>query len=58
MSPREPAWGIVAVLPVAAVAFLLAINSLMLWDAMSTMWDGKTDRGLSSPIIEALGGLI
>lgn len=58
VATREPTWGIGSIIPVAAVALLLAVNSLMLWDAMSTMWRGNTDSAISSGIIEALGGLI
>jgi len=52
---REPSWGIVAVLPVAICAFMLVVQTLLLWDGMSTMWNGDTSKAVGVSVIDALG---
>lgn len=53
---REPSWGMAAVIPIAACAFLLLVQAVLLWDGISTMWTGETNQALTAPIIDAIGG--
>lgn len=53
--PKEPSWGIWAVLPVAACALLLAVNGLILWEGVATMWTGAKPM-ISGVLVDSLGG--
>ncbi len=53
--PKEPSWGIWAVLPVAACALLLAVNGLILWEGVATMWTGAKPM-ISGALVDSLGG--
>lgn len=58
MTAREPSWGVAAILPIAGCALLLAVQALILWDGVSTMWTGDDTAAWGKQVIEALGGLI
>lgn len=55
---KEPSWGVATVIPIAACAFLLLVQGLILWDGISTMWNGDTSKAIGASIISALGGMI
>lgn len=54
---KEPPWGVVAIIPLAACAFLLLVQGLLLWDGISTMWNGDTSKALGAAVIDSLSGL-
>lgn len=55
---KEPPWGVVAIIPLAACAVLLLVQGLLLWDGISTMWNGDTSKALGAAVIDTLSGLM
>lgn len=55
--PREPSWGIGAVVGLAAASLILAVNGWMVYEGMATMWTGDETSGAVSSIISSIAGL-
>jgi hypothetical protein len=53
----EPSWGIAALIPIVACAVLLALNGLILWEGVATMWTGRP-LTFSGALVEPLSGLL
>jgi hypothetical protein len=56
-SRLEPSWGIAALIPIVACAVLLALNGLILWEGVATMWTGRP-LTFSGALVEPLSGLL
>jgi len=55
--PREPAWGMGAVIPIACSALLMAVCVTVLWGGISTMWTGAEPGGPAGILMSSLAGL-
>ena len=55
---REPAWGLGMSIGLIACSVVLAVNSVVIWAGVSSMWSGAEGSGIASGIIAQLAGLI
>jgi hypothetical protein len=54
----EAPWGMLSASLVIAAAACLGLNSLIVWEAVSTMWTGAEPSGLAGSLVATLGGLL
>ena len=56
--PKEPAWGLAAVIPIVCASITMLITVTVLWGGVATMWTGGEATGLAGMLISTLGGLL
>lgn len=56
--PREPSWGAAAAIGVIAASAVIALNGLLLWEGVSTMWTGAEPSGPAAALVSTLSGLL
>ena len=55
--PKEPAWGMMAVAPIACAALFMAVTATVLWGGIATMWSGGEAPTPAGMLISTLAGL-
>ena len=55
--PSEPAWGLLAVAPIACAALFMAATATVLWGGIATMWTGGEAPTPAGMLISTLAGL-
>ena len=55
--PKEPAWGLMAVVPIASAALFMAVTATVLWGGIATMWTGGEAPTPAGMLISTLAGL-
>ncbi len=55
--PKEPAWGLMAVAPIAGAALFMAVTATVLWGGIATMWTGGEAPTPAGMLISTLAGL-
>ncbi len=55
--PKEPAWGMLAVAPIACAALFMAVTATVLWGGIATMWSGGEAPTPAGMLISTLAGL-
>ena len=55
--PKEPAWGMLAVAPIAGAALFMAVTATVLWGGLATMWTGGEAPTPAGMLISTLAGL-
>ncbi|MEI8018208.1 MAG: hypothetical protein WCH39_08390 [Schlesneria sp.] len=55
--PSEPAWGLMAVIPIACAALFMAVTATVLWGGIATMWTGGEAPTPAGMLISTLAGL-
>ncbi len=55
--PSEPAWGLLAIAPIACAALFMAVTATVLWGGIATMWTGGEAPTPAGMLISTLAGL-